>query len=226
MYLEYSDKNKRHKLEIKEADKKDLKRWQTEVMPHEKSQAAQWNWEKFMSREFRLAKYTGQDPKFVSLSIDNKPVGMMLIANQFKAQTRFDKKENLTYVWYLQGAPNEYLKKHNIDKSTFDLSVGKILLDAAVVNSFKSGNDGKTLLHADPEAKGNFLLEYYAKQGFSKIDDQRIKHVSPFRENDGRYFHLNKASAKIFIFENRQAIGQKLTLEKPSNHSKEKNLSR
>jgi ribosomal protein S18 acetylase RimI-like enzyme len=227
MYLEYSDKNKHHKLEIRETTKKDLQRWQSEVMPHEKSQAAQWNWEKFMTREYRLAKYAGQNPKFISLTINNKPVGMMLIANDFKAQTRFDqKKEKTTYVWYLQSAPNDYLKKQNIDKTTFDLSIGKILLDAAVVNSFKSGNDGKTLLHADPEAKGNILLEYYSKQGFTRIEDERIKHVSPFRENDGRYFHLNKASAKLFILENRQAIGQKLIIEKPTNNIKNKSLSR
>lgn len=225
MYLEYNDKDKRHKLEIKEADKKDLKRWQDEVMPFEKSQAGKWNWETFMRREYRIAKMAGQDPKFIALSIDNKPVGMMLVANQFKAQTRFGQRENLTYVWYLQSAPNEYLEKKGIDKSTFDLSIGRVLLDAAVVNSIKSGNDGKTLLHADPEAKGNFLLEYYAKQGFSNIDDKRINRVSSMRDNDGRYFYMNKSSATIFISQNRQKVWQKLTVEKPHNHTKNKSQS-
>lgn len=225
MYLEYGDKNKQHKVEIKPAGKRELKQWQDEVMPFEKSQAAQWNWETFLKREYRIGKLTGQDPKFISLLIDNKPVGMMLIANQFKAQiSPYGEKETLTYIWYVQGAPAGYLAKNNIDKSAFDLSIGRILLDVAAVNSFKNGNEGKTLLHADPEAKGDFLLEYYSKNGFSKLDDNRITHISSFRENDGRYFHLTKTTAKIFIFENRQKIGQKLLIERPIKNSKDRGL--
>ncbi|MDY0215059.1 MAG: hypothetical protein RBS24_06090 [Bacilli bacterium] len=224
MYLEYFDKGKKQKAQIKDASKKDLKQWQRDVMPFEKSQAAKWNWETFLVREYRLARMTGQAPKFISLSVNNTPVGMMLLVNNFKAHVNHGKKENLTHVWYIQSAPADYLKKHNINKSTFDLSIGRVLLDAAVVNSMKSGNDGKTMLHADPGGK-DFLMEYYTKQGFTNIKDGRIKQISSFRDNDGRYFFMNKAAAEIFTFSNRQKIGQKLTIEKPQKKENQQSIS-
>lgn len=209
MNLKHLSKNQLNPITIKEASSADLKHWQSHVQKYDKNESSKsWNWPRFAILEGVIGKTLKQDPKFLSIESNNIPIGMMMIANKFKAEVTRSVKEDLTYIWYLSGADKEYLDKMEIDKSSFDISIGKALMDAAMVESIKAGNDGKILLHADPKDKTDFLLGYYEKQGLSKIATELIKNISSSRANDGRFFHATKSRAGEILFSNRLSIEQ------------------
>lgn len=209
MNLRHLSKNKLNPITIKEASISDLFHYQNHVQKYDKNESSKsWNWPRFAALEGVMAKTLKQDPKFLTIESNNIPIGMMMIANKFKAEVTRSTKEDLTYIWYLSGADKEYLDKMEIDKSSFDISIGKALIDAAMVESLKAGNDGKILLHADPKDKTNFLLDYYKGQGLSKIATEHISNISSTRANDGRFFHATKSRAGEILYSNRLSIGQ------------------
>lgn len=209
MNLRHLSKNQLNPITIKEASNEDLLHYQNHVHIYDKNESSKnWNWPRLTALGGFVATMLQQDPKVLSIESNNIPIGMMMIVNKFNAEVTRSTKEDLTYIWYLSGADKEYLDKMGIDKSSFDVSIGKALIDAAMVESIKAGNDGKILLHADPKDKTDFLLGYYEKQGLSKITTEHISSISTTKANDGRFFHATKSRAGEILYSNRLSIGQ------------------
>jgi antirestriction protein ArdC/phage/plasmid primase-like uncharacterized protein len=210
-YLEFFDKEKKHKIETKVADSKDVSVWQKEVMPFEKSEVAKdWNWEQnrfFLVPASKLAK---QKPEFITLKKDGVPVAMMLYAKEFREQVTTGVPQPTGFIWYVQKAPKEYLEKNNITEKKFDVKIATAILDTAVTLSLNGLPGGNVLLHADPKG-GDFLLDFYSKQGFKKIPLEAGERISVTRANDGRYFHMTPRDSLNYTHKNRQSIGQSHT---------------
>lgn len=209
MNLKHLSKNQLNPITIREANLKDLLHWQNHVQKYDKNDSSKnWNWPRFAAFEGVMAKTLKQDPKFLTIESNSIPIGMMMVANNFEANVARSVKEKLTYIWYLSGADKEYLDNKGLIKSSFDISIGKALIDVAMVESMKAGNQGKILLHADPKDKTDFLLSYYEGQRLSKITTEHISSISTTRANDGRFFHATKSRAEEILFSNRLSIGQ------------------
>ncbi len=232
--LKYLDKAHQHPIEITVPTRKERTIWQRISDDMNKdtpdATAASWMWNKHFSLSGvkdaienrnlkalelnvgipaveKLGKILGQEPEFLQLSTEGKPLGMMLIAKNFKNHVTED---STGFVWYFQGFEKDYLKKtYNIDKNEFDIQIGEALLDAAKVKSLEAGKGGNTLLHADPSG-GDNLLNYYAKRGFTRIDngDESLNKISKGRKNDGRYFNADANTAQKDIIQYREKIGQ------------------
>ena len=210
-YLEFFDKEKKHKIETKVADSKDVSVWQKEVMPFEKSEVAKdWNWEQnrfFLVPASKLAK---QKPEFITLKKDGVPVAMMLYGKEFREQVTTGVPQPTGFIWYVQKAPKEYLEKNNITEKEFDVKIATAILDTAVTLSLNGLPGGNVLLHADPKG-GDFLLDFYSKQGFKQIPLEAGERISVTRANDGRYFHMTPRDSLNYTHKNRQSIGQSHT---------------
>lgn len=213
-YLKYLDSAKNEPVNISEASKSDLIKWQKEVQPTEQSQASKWNWALSLNILYEQSKAFGQEPKFIKIeNKDKELIGMMLIVNNIKAFDILGRKESSSFLWFIQTGNKDYLNNKNIDKSKYDISIGKALIDTAIFEAYSKNQ--KLKLHADPKSEIN-LNEFYEKQGFKNIP-MKIKRISLTRQNDGNYFEMKTDKQKIILKENRTLINQEF---KAINHIK------
>jgi hypothetical protein len=76
-------------------------------------------------------------------------------------------------------------------------SLGRILVDAALVVSFNRGNDGRACLHADPQGGKELLARFEHDYGLAKLPaNLQLRSV---RKNDGRYFYTDEALAQRLV---------------------------
>jgi len=238
--LKYLDKAQKHPIEMTTPTGKDLQAWQNISQEHDSSGASNWIWDKHMEvkgldtvikeKSFenveiafgvqgaeKLGYVLGQKTEFVQISSNGTPLGMMLIAKDYKTNAL---EESSGFVWYLQGGSKDYLDSIGMDKKEFDVSIGAALLDTASVKSLEAGKSGHVLLHADPSG-GDGLLKYYEKQDYKQVGQENhsnITGVGAFgRENDGRYFHQDDTNSQSYLTQNREKIGQENDLTLTSN---------
>ena len=230
--LQYLDKAHKHPIEISTPTRDELIEWQKISQMDKDSPAASWIWDNSFTEGIKnavtqknfeslkydigvqagLSKALGQKPEFVQVSTEGKPLGMMLMAKDYKTHVT---EGNSGFVWYLQSAPKDYLKDVlNIERNEFDIKPGAVLLDTAAVKSLEAGRTD-VMLHADP-AGGEGLLGYYGSQKYTQvaqeIEGKSISNITGVgalgRENDGRYFHQNDTDAHSYLEKNRDKIGQ------------------
>ncbi len=220
VYLEYFDKAKKHQIETKIARSKDITFWQKNVMPHEQSEVAKaWNWKIYENTLYHLAKLAKQEPNFITISTKGVPVAMMLYVNSLKEMVTNGTPEPTGFVWYVQKAPKTFLLENNIDEKSFDVKIATAILDTAVTMSLNGESKGKVLLHADPKG-GDFLMQFYEKEGFKNIPLSSGDKISLHRDNDGRYFWMDSQSAFNYYHKNRASIGQSHLKDMEVKHGK------
>ncbi|MBN2769042.1 MAG: DUF1738 domain-containing protein [Campylobacterales bacterium] len=220
VYLEYFDKAKKHQIETKIARSKDITFWQKNVMPHEQSEVAKaWNWKIYENTLYHLSKLAKQEPNFITISTKGVPVAMMLYVNSLKEMVTNGTPEPTGFVWYVQKAPKTFLLENNIDEKSFDLKIATAILDTAVTMSLNGENKGKVMLHADPKG-GDFLMQFYEKEGFKNIPLSSGDKISLHRDNDGRYFWMDSQSAFNYYHKNRASIGQSHLKDMEVKHGK------
>lgn len=204
-YLKYIDSFKINPIKIEPATYSDLEFWQRTNQKLETAQSKSWNWTKEIFALYKIAKLTNQKPEIIKITSNHQILGLMLMVNNLRTYNKQGQKENNSFIWYLQSANNEYLSVINMNKKQFDISIGKALIDSAIVQTVKHKNK-QLILHADPHA--NFdLNSYYQKQGFSNIDET-IQKISLLRKNDGNYFEMGREKQISILQQNRDTIKQ------------------
>lgn len=114
--------------------------------------------------------------------------------------------EKCVYVWFLQAAPEEYLRAKGL---TLIPKVGEVLLDSAIVSSMEAGLGGRVLLHAAPSG-GSALMDVYGNFGLHQVDKSKKVAIrssdNPLRcvHNDGRFFYADEPTAEYIVRKNKR----------------------
>jgi len=96
------------------------------------------------------------------------------------------------FVWFISAGDSGVLSKE------FGVSdppsLGRALLDCAIVLSENAGFDGRIGLHSAPQG-GQRLLDFYVKCGLTNLPKEASLPVSVTRRNDGRFFCAGVSAA-------------------------------
>lgn len=122
-------------------------------------------------------------------------VGMSIIIEQYPHLDVADSSD-AHFVWFMCAADEGVLKSH------FSMSnpptLGRVLLDNAMVLSENLGLKGRIGLHATP-AGGAALLALYSACGLLQLP-KRARLPPPIKQsNDGRYFYTDEATAAVLL---------------------------
>jgi len=196
--LAYGDAKGEYSLKYVEADREWIRDFQKEKQEYAKDGdvAKNWNWNRITRVMSSWAAMINQKPKVVGLEINGEKAGLMLMVNKFNDISSGERVDS-SFIWYLQTLPIEHFEKKgfSIDESGkingLDIGIGKALYHEAIIESIRSGNSGRLMLHADPKGGDNLYNIY--KYGFKmKEVDSEANRVSPLRLNDDRYFEVLK----------------------------------
>lgn len=122
------------------------------------------------------------------------PAGMMLLIERYPWPLSATPALESVFTWFIASAPAESLGKRGVPDPP---SLGRIMIDAALVTSQAIGLRGRMWLHAAP-AGGNGLTHFYGTicqmqalpVGFALPGDQL---------SDGRHFYATSVLAKQLI---------------------------
>lgn len=99
-----------------------------------------------------------------------------------------------TFLWFMSGIPSTTLRRLGLPLFR---SLGQIVVDAALVVSLNQGNDGRALLHADPQGGDELLARYQHDYGLARLPaNLQLRGV---RKNDGRYFYTDETLARLLL---------------------------
>lgn len=114
------------------------------------------------------------------------PFGLILIAQRYRAL--HDRSLGSSFLWLLATAPDAYYKK--IGRAP--LSLGQVMVDVGITNSYVNGNMGRVGLHAD--GKGGARLRGFYSQKCGLLPLRAITWISLLRLNFGGYFYTDDAT--------------------------------
>jgi len=97
------------------------------------------------------------------------------------------------FVWFISAADSDVLKHHH--GVSEPPSLGRVLIDCAIVSSENAGFNGRIGLHASGNG-GQRLLEFYVKRGLIRLAETAHLPISVRRRNDGRFFYATANVAK------------------------------
>lgn len=135
---------------------------------------------------------------------DSVPAGMLLVIGDYPWLR--SRRYKSTFLWFLAAAPDSAMTALGI---TDPPSLGRALVDTSIVDSYRSGHDGRIGLHAAPSG-GVRLFDFY-KNACNLLNLPRFL-VLPLSAasvqqtlanlpvaNDGRFFYTDNACATSFI---------------------------
>lgn len=97
-------------------------------------------------------------------------------------------RSHSNFVWFISAADSDVLKyRHGVSDPP---SLGRVLIDCALISSEDAGFSGRISLHASRKG-GQRLLDFYAKRGLIRLAETAQLPVSLRRRNDGRFFYAN-----------------------------------
>ncbi|MBV1877685.1 MAG: hypothetical protein KUG79_08590 [Pseudomonadales bacterium] len=127
------------------------------------------------------------------------PCGMVLMAKNYNYLNQLN--ESAIFLWYLSTAPEEFFTAAGLNTDQMPKSIGRLIVDSAIVTSHKAGKHGKIGLHADPADPS--LDSYYEKAvGLDRLAATKaLPKGRQFRQkgNDGRYFYCDEQKAERLL---------------------------
>jgi hypothetical protein len=118
-------------------------------------------------------------------------VGMAIVIEGYPHVDVTDRSHS-NFVWFISAADSDVLKyRHGVSDPP---SLGRVLIDCALVSSEGAGFEGRISLHASREG-GQRLLDFYLKRGLIRLTETAQLPVSVRRRNDGRFFYANASVA-------------------------------
>lgn len=92
------------------------------------------------------------------------------------------------FVWFISAADSDVLKYcHGVSEPP---SLGRVLIDCALISSEDAGFNGRIGLHASHKG-GQRLLDFYVRRGLIRLAEAAQLPASVRRRNDGRFFYAN-----------------------------------
>lgn len=150
----------------------------------------------FRCRAFAVVK-PGRHPR-TGVPMD-VPIAMMLLIEQYphvipeQGSDPPEWNQRSTFTWFIAAAPDSALKRLKLKP----LSLGRTLVDTALVHSLENGCEGRMWLHCAIEG-GDRLMDFY--NGFlSNLPEDSPLPVR--RKNDGRFFYSTEFMAQLLIAE-------------------------
>lgn len=159
-----------------------------------------WNWPRKVAWTSALERASGRRSIFLQLNVpsaggDAFPVGQILVSDGFPYFPR-PPSGDCVFLWYLAGAPDSALRRLGLPT---DLRLMRSLVDTAIQFSLLRGYDGRVALHAakpgDPTVADVLPGTYKVGVGLAPYPKSHGR-ISPFRPNDGRYYHADERRAQ------------------------------
>ncbi len=96
-----------------------------------------------------------------------------------------------SFAWFISTAPAEVLAQFGVTKSP---ALGRVCIDAAIVASMVSGDDGRIGLHCAQAGGTRLMLFYEQKCRLLRLPPSAELPVG--RHNDGRFFYTDEQRAE------------------------------
>lgn len=163
-----------------------------------------WRWSLLYQITRLMPRYSGYCVVAQGLDGVSVPVGMLVVIGDYPWLR--NRRHKSSFLWFLAAAPDSAMKALGI---TDPPSLGRVLVDTGIVDSYRSGHDGRIGLHAAPKG-GNRLFDFYRnvcnllnlpKFFALPLGPASIKQtlVSLPVANDGRFFYTDSACATTFV---------------------------
>jgi hypothetical protein len=155
-----------------------------------------WAWSVLlpMCHLVQLAKRRYCRPLVIWTRADNRRfvrAGMSILIDDYPHLDIADPSQS-DFVWFISAGDSGVLTK---ELGVSDPpSLGRVLLDCAVVVSENAGFGGRIGLHAAPQG-GQRLLDFYVKCGLTNLPKAAGLPPAVTRRNDGRFFFAGAAAA-------------------------------
>jgi hypothetical protein len=174
--------------------------WDTNMGPHHvrKPQRADrwWTWSVLLPacHLIQLAKHRYCRPLVVWAPIDDGRFMRVAMSIQIERYPHLDIADpsDECFIWFISAAEPQVLTQHGMSNPP---SLGRVLLDNAMVLSFHDGLEGRIGLHAAPPG-GNDLLNLYRRCGLLQLPSSAALPGDIRRSNDGRFFYTDADTAE------------------------------
>jgi len=117
------------------------------------------------------------------------PAGMLLLIEHYPWPLTTDPIRRSTFTWFLASAPKAALLQRGVPDPP---SLGRVLIDTALVHSLGSGMGGQMWLHA-AAGGGSGLLQFYSHT--CQLGRLAAGTRIPGGRSDGRHFYADSALA-------------------------------
>jgi hypothetical protein len=169
-----------------------------------------WNWPTFLTYLPRGQYLAGRRCRALTIHLEASnraiPAGMLLLIESYPwwapspwrrlAFWRTNTYVRCSFTWFLSTAPRDTLIDLGVPEPP---SLGRVLIDTALVTSVALGHGGRMWLHASPIG-GERLSDFYRTAGLAAIQvGQRVPHLkNPLAgvPSDGRHFYADPPIAK------------------------------
>ncbi len=178
--------------------------WDVRIQPHILSGSARadkyWSWALLRS-VFPIAQYAKRRRRCIALTplIRNQsgqavPAAMSLFIERYPHLPV--NEQEAVFVWFISSAPRTALAKLGVQTAP---SLGRILIDTALVASMNMGLEGRIGLHC-ARAGGDRLQDFYLNHcKLSHLCKGTIMSVG--RASDGRFFYTDESLADSLVQE-------------------------
>ncbi|HTY50434.1 MAG TPA: hypothetical protein VMB48_12170 [Steroidobacteraceae bacterium] len=196
-----SDRRQRVPLRITDMTAADAWWWDRRMGPHHFRQPQRadrwWAWSVLLPacHLIQLAKQRYCRPLVIWAPIDDGRFMRVAMSIQIERYPHLDVRvpAEVGFVWFISAADHEVLR------AQFGMShaptLGRALLDNAMVLSAHEGLEGRIGLHAAP-AGGQELLALYRRCGLLQLPQATALPPSIQRRNDGRFFYADEPTAE------------------------------
>jgi len=178
--------------------------WDARFGPYHASIASRpdrlWSWTALLPacHLMQLAKRRYCRPLVIWARADNNQfmrVGMSIVIENYP-HLDVAAPSNAHFVWFISAAEKDVLIRHF--QMSNPPSLGRILLDNAMVLSLNAGLEGRIGLHAAAKG-GATLMQLYVKYGLMNLQSAASLPRSIRRRNDGRFFYADDATAQKLL---------------------------
>lgn len=179
---------------------RDARWWDARMGPHHVRIAARadrlWSWVGLLPacHLIQLSKGRQCRPLVVWARADNGQflrVGMSILIERYP-NVDINAPGDANFVWFMSAADKDVLVRHF--QMSNPPSLGRVLLDNAIVLSMGAGLLGRIGLHA-AAAGGKNLLDVYARCGLLRLPAAAALPGAFKRRNDGRFFYADDSTA-------------------------------
>jgi len=196
---------------VARADSHDIQFWDSEMVPrnikHSPGRAdVKWKWQNILALA-ATQDAQGRPYEFYAISTPNsegewiRAAMMMIICPHPHIAPNSD--DGSAFVWFLAAAETKSLTDEKI-KVSEPPSLGRVMIDTAIVHSLGCGYAGRIGLHAAP-AGGPELLSFYADHcqldRVPKTSRLPLMVSTALKGNDGRYFYADASLAMPLLNE-------------------------
>lgn len=161
---------------------------------------ANWLWSVLlpMCHLVQMAKRRFCRPLVIWTRADNQRfvrAGMLIVIEGYPHLDHLERGQS-NFAWFLSAADSALLREQfGVSNPP---SLGKVLLDCALVLSENAGYQGRIGLHA--AARGGLrLFEFYVKYGLQALHPAKPLPAGIARRNDGRFFYASSAAATTLL---------------------------